>query len=118
MILRHPDSILVGHSLGAVLIARLLATWRPNLRVRAALLVAPAEPRGNDRVTGPHRVPTGRGSDQQLLPQFDHPVRGQAIKARCVSRISRQRHEQFLLPGRQALLVAGLERAPVQEERR
>lgn len=49
MILRHPDSILVGHSLGAVLIARLLATW-PHLRVRAALLVAPAETEGADRI--------------------------------------------------------------------
>jgi predicted alpha/beta hydrolase family esterase len=49
MILRHPDSILVGHSLGAVLIARLLATW-PHLRVRAALLVAPAETTGSDRI--------------------------------------------------------------------
>lgn len=43
-ILRHPGSILVGHSLGAVLIARLLASW-PHLRVRGALLVAPAETR-------------------------------------------------------------------------
>jgi predicted alpha/beta hydrolase family esterase len=49
MILRHPDSILVGHSLGAVLIARLLATW-PHLKVRGALLVAPAETMGKDRV--------------------------------------------------------------------
>ena len=49
MILQHPDSILVGHSLGAVLVARLLATW-PNLRVRAALRVAPAETAGNDRI--------------------------------------------------------------------
>jgi uncharacterized protein len=49
MILRHPDSILVGHSLGAVLIARLLATW-PHLRVRGALLVALAETLGNDRI--------------------------------------------------------------------
>ena len=49
MILRHPDSILAGHSLGAVLIARLLATW-PHLRVRAALLVAPAETDGSDRI--------------------------------------------------------------------
>lgn len=48
MILLHPDSILVGHSLGAVLIARLLTTW-PHLRVRGALLVAPAETRGHDR---------------------------------------------------------------------
>lgn len=49
MILHHPDCILVGHSLGAILIARLLATW-PHLRVRAALLVAPAETLGNDRI--------------------------------------------------------------------
>ncbi len=49
MILQHPDSILVGHSLGADLIVRLLATW-PHLRVRAALLVAPAETKGNDRI--------------------------------------------------------------------
>lgn len=33
MILRHPDSLLVGHSLGAVLFARLLTNW-PHLRVR------------------------------------------------------------------------------------
>ena len=49
IILHHPDSILVGHSLGAVLIVRLLATW-PYLRVSGALLVAPAETRGNDRI--------------------------------------------------------------------
>lgn len=49
MILHHPDCVVVGHSLGAVLIARLLATW-PHLRVRAALLVAPAETHGNDRI--------------------------------------------------------------------
>ncbi|GAB1363321.1 alpha/beta hydrolase [Rhodobacter sp.] len=49
MIMHHPDSILVGHSLGSVLIARLLTTW-PHLRVRAAMLVAPAETEGNDRI--------------------------------------------------------------------
>ena len=49
MILHHPDCVLVGHSLGAVLIARLLARW-PQLKVRAAMLVAPAETRGNDRI--------------------------------------------------------------------
>ena len=49
MILRHPDSILVGHSLGAILIIRLLAKW-PHLRIRGALLVAPAETAGNDRI--------------------------------------------------------------------
>ena len=49
MILRHPDCILVGHSLGAVLIARLLAQW-PHLRVKAALLVAPAETAAGGRI--------------------------------------------------------------------
>lgn len=49
MILRHPDSLLVGHSLGAILIARVLINW-PQLRVRGALLVAPAETQGNDRI--------------------------------------------------------------------
>ena len=49
MIMFHPDSILVGHSLGAILIARLLATW-PHLRVGGALLVAPAETGGHDRI--------------------------------------------------------------------
>lgn len=55
-ILLHPDSILVGHSLGAVLIARLLTTW-PHLRVRGALLVAPAETLGNDRIGGFGPIP-------------------------------------------------------------
>lgn len=49
MVLMHPGSVLVGHSLGAVLIARLLSRW-PQLKVRAALLVAPADTRGNDRI--------------------------------------------------------------------
>lgn len=47
-IMAHPDSILVGHSLGAVTIAHLLVR-RPGLRVRAALLVAPADPAASDR---------------------------------------------------------------------
>lgn len=59
MILRHPDSILVGHSLGAVLIARLLSTW-PHLRVRAALLVAPAETQGADRISHFGAIPQMR----------------------------------------------------------
>jgi uncharacterized protein len=49
MILHHPDCVLVGHSLGAVLIARIMAKW-PQLRVKAALLVAPAEVAGRDRI--------------------------------------------------------------------
>ena len=49
MILRHPDSVVVGHSLGSILIARILAKW-PQLRIGAALLVAPAETVGSDRI--------------------------------------------------------------------
>lgn len=48
-ILRHPGAVLVGHSLGAVLIARVLTAW-PQLNARAALLVAPAEPAGQPRI--------------------------------------------------------------------
>jgi predicted alpha/beta hydrolase family esterase len=48
-ILLHPGSVLVGHSLGAVLIARLLAKW-PQLQVAGALLVAPAEPARSHRL--------------------------------------------------------------------
>ena len=59
MILHHPDCVLVGHSLGAVLIARLLARW-PQLSVRAALLVAPAETEGNDRIGQFGRIPEAR----------------------------------------------------------
>ncbi|MBL9048726.1 MAG: alpha/beta hydrolase [Tabrizicola sp.] len=48
-ILHHPNCVLVGHSLGAVLIARILTKW-PQLKVRAAMLVAPAETKGSDRI--------------------------------------------------------------------
>ena len=48
-ILHHPGCVLVGQSLGAVLISRILTKW-PQLKVRAALLVAPAETRGSDRI--------------------------------------------------------------------
>lgn len=49
MILQHPGAVLVGHSLGAVLIARLLAHW-PHLKAAGALLVAPAETAGAARI--------------------------------------------------------------------
>lgn len=48
-ILSHPGCILVGHSLGAVLAARILTRW-PQLRVSAALLVAPANPDCSSRL--------------------------------------------------------------------
>jgi len=48
-ILNHPGCILVGHSLGAVLAARILTRW-PQLKVAAALLVAPADPDASRRL--------------------------------------------------------------------
>lgn len=48
-IITHPDSVLVAHSLGCILVARLLARW-PQLRVKAALLVAPADTTRDDRL--------------------------------------------------------------------
>lgn len=41
-VLVHPGSVLVGHSLGANAIVRLIATW-PQIKIAGALLVAPAE---------------------------------------------------------------------------
>jgi uncharacterized protein len=55
-VLRHPGCVLVGHSLGAVLITRLLTKW-PNLRIRAALLVAPAEPARSRRIAAFGPIP-------------------------------------------------------------
>lgn len=48
-ILTHPGCILVGHSLGAILAARILTRW-PQLKVSAALLVAPADPSSSQRL--------------------------------------------------------------------
>lgn len=48
-ILDNPGAVLVGHSLGAVLVARVLTQW-PHLDVKAALLVAPAEDPRHPRV--------------------------------------------------------------------
>lgn len=47
-ILEHPKAVLVGHSLGAVLVTRVLTKW-PHLDVKAALLVAPAEDASHPR---------------------------------------------------------------------
>ncbi len=52
----HPDAVLVGHSLGAIAIVRLLAHW-PQVRVAGALLVAPAEPGISSRTSAFGRVP-------------------------------------------------------------
>lgn len=48
-ILEHPGAVLVGHSLGAILIARVLAEW-PASNVAGALLVAPADPADHKRI--------------------------------------------------------------------
>lgn len=47
-LLTHPGAFLVGHSLGAVLIVRVLTRW-PQLKAAGALLVAPAEPSHSPR---------------------------------------------------------------------
>lgn len=49
-ILQHPGAVLVGHSLGAVLIMKLLEQW-PHLNIAGVMLVAPAETSGNDRIS-------------------------------------------------------------------
>lgn len=52
----HPGSVLVGHSLGAIAIVRLLASW-PQVRVAGVLLVAPAEPSHSPRTEGFGGIP-------------------------------------------------------------
>lgn len=52
----HPGAVLVGHSLGAIAIVRLLASW-PQVRVAGALLVAPAEPSRSPRTQAFGRIP-------------------------------------------------------------
>ncbi|MBK5928298.1 RBBP9/YdeN family alpha/beta hydrolase [Rhodobaculum claviforme] len=48
-VLQHPGAILVAHSLGCLVVARLLAQW-PQLDIGGALLVAPADPRRSFRL--------------------------------------------------------------------
>jgi uncharacterized protein len=48
-VLQHPGAILVAHSLGCLVVARLLANW-PQLRIGGALMVAPADPRLSPRL--------------------------------------------------------------------
>ena len=52
----YPDSVLVGHSLGAVAIVRLLSSW-PQIKIAGALLVAPAEPSKNIRTASFGSIP-------------------------------------------------------------
>ncbi|GGO63259.1 RBBP9/YdeN family alpha/beta hydrolase [Roseovarius pacificus] len=52
----HPGSVLVGHSLGAIAIAKLLSSW-PQINVAGALLVAPAEPSRCKRIASFGSVP-------------------------------------------------------------
>lgn len=55
-ILMHPGCVLVGHSLGAILAARILTRW-PQLQVSAALLVAPANPANSPRLSAFAPIP-------------------------------------------------------------
>lgn len=58
-LLTHPGAVLVGHSLGAVIIARILTRW-PQLRIGGALLVAPADPTTSRRLSAFAPLPQGR----------------------------------------------------------
>ncbi len=57
-VIRRPGAILVAHSLGCLVVARLLRNW-PQLRIGGALLVAPADPSRNDRLSAFELVPPG-----------------------------------------------------------
>ncbi len=48
-VLQHPGAILVAHSLGCLVVARLLSYW-PQLNIAGALMVAPADPRRSMRL--------------------------------------------------------------------
>jgi predicted alpha/beta hydrolase family esterase len=48
-VLQNPGAILVAHSLGCLVVVRLLAKW-PQLDIGGALLVAPADPTRSERL--------------------------------------------------------------------
>lgn len=54
--LLHPGSVLVGHSLGAIAVVRLLASW-PQVKIAGAMLVAPAEPSKCSRIASFGPIP-------------------------------------------------------------
>lgn len=56
--LRRPGAILVAHSVGCLVVARLLRTW-PDLPIAGALLVAPADPSRNFRLQAFEAIPEG-----------------------------------------------------------
>lgn len=55
-VLVHPGAVLVGHSLGAIAVARVLSQW-PQLNVGGALLVAPADTVRDDRTAPFGKIP-------------------------------------------------------------
>lgn len=72
-ILLHPNCILVGHSLGAILAARMLTRW-PQLKVAAALLVAPANPDHSPRLASFAGIPdTDLGVPATLVASRNDP---------------------------------------------
>ena len=73
-ILADPGSVLVGHSLGAVLIAH-LAARRPDLPIKGALLVAPADVDEAD-------LPTAKTSHFGSMPTSPFPFRAIVVASR------------------------------------
>lgn len=55
-VLQHPGAILVAHSLGCLVVARLLSYW-PQLNIAGALMVGPADPRRSSRLMRFSEIP-------------------------------------------------------------
>lgn len=68
--LTHPGCVLVGHSLGAISIVRLLATW-PQIQIAGAFLVAPAEPSRCARISDFGPIPE-RALETTVLVAASH----------------------------------------------
>ena len=66
-IARHPESILVAHSLGCALVANTVKD-HPDLPVRAAMLVSPSDPDDLDLIEDPLR-------DFAPMPRLHFPFR-------------------------------------------
>jgi len=98
MILRHPDSVLVAHGLGAVLVSRLLANW-PHLRVKAALLVAPVETEGSRRTGQFGKIPEQELGIPAIVAASRNDPHMSFLRARQLSRLWKAELQDMGLSG-------------------
>lgn len=96
---RHPDSLLVAHSLGCALIAH-VAQRHPNLPVRGALLVAPADVDASQAI--PQYLCSFTGMPRQPLP-----FPSMMVASRNDPYMSFQRAEMFATVWNSTLLDIG-----------